>query len=1600
MTAPPTPEQRVLAALGALTDDRSQARADLARATLRRVPARLLQAADPTVVAQRLNDAFDLLDRHRPGTTLVRISRPGTGFDGRPGATTVVEVATEDRPFLLSTVTDELERRGETIRRSLHPIVGVERDAQERIVAIHPARSGHPRASLLHVELEGRLPTSGDGELEAQILSLVDDVRRATDDHARMRAAVRGIAEGLRSGSWLGTDPDEAHEVADLLDWLLDDNLVLLGLREYVVVPTDDGPAFVVAPDSGLGLLGDEGRSRFATPVPFSELSPDLRARLDDPPLLTLTRTTARSTVQRRVRMEYLGLTRRDADGAIASEVRILGLFTRKGYAAPAGATPVLRRKLRAIIEREDVVDGSHDAVTLGSLFQALPKDELFQSTVDELHALLVDLLHAEQHAETRAMVRVDHRTRTVSVLVAIPRDVYSAELRGTIQRTLTERFGSERMDVEISLGDRKEALVRFLLHLEGQVPEVPLAELQAEVRRLARSWIDAVEDSLRPGRDAVEVSRLVDTIARRLPRSYRDVTRPVDALSDLALLDAAARTDAQLVVAFQAEHEPEPSSVRLRAVRQGGALELSSFLPILESLGLTVIEEVPHRLEGDGPPLVLHDFGVRISGFDLAADGPRLSEAILAAWRGHLVVDALNQAVLSAGVDWREVSILRAYRRLRRQLGTAYTSGYVNATIVGNPEVVTALVRYIHARFDPATGATDEVRAGARRALLGALDRLQRLDHDRILRGLVHLVDATVRTNAFRPDAVADGTGEPYVALKLDTSLIPDAPRPVPYREIFVHAPSVEGVHLRAGPVARGGLRWSDRPDDVRTEVLDLLKAQVLKNAVIVPTGAKGGFVLRNEPQDPAELRAEVARQYVTFIRGLLDVTDDLEGDQVVPPHDVVRHDGDDPYLVVAADRGTAALSDTANDIARRYDFWLDDAFASGGSNGYDHKALGVTARGAWVAIQRHFRELGVDTQREPVTIVGVGDMSGDVFGNGLLRSRTVQLVAAFDHRHIFLDPEPDPAVSFAERQRLFELRGSTWDDYDRTLLSPGGGVFRRDSRSVSLAPEVRAALRVEQEELSPPALVRAILCAPVDLLFAGGIGTFVRASSEPDTAVGDRTNDEVRVTADAIRARVLGEGANLFITQRGRLEYARHGGRINQDAIDNAAGVVTSDLEVGSKILLRLAQDEGRLDRPARDELLAEICDEVLDQVLRTVDRQGAALSRETVRSPSQLRAYDVLLDRLERTSGLDRDEELAPSSEELADRASNGAGLTRPELATLLAWAKRELKETLLASEVPDHPLCAGVAGRALPPTLVERFGDLVPRHRLRRELTATTLANDIVDRLGITFASRLAHGAERPLPAVVLAFQAARTVIDADHRWAQLDELEEQQDAERVREHEAPVEWLLERLTSVFLDADDIDAALVERHRAMVDALLDGITSLGTQQQRSARTAHARWLIDDLVDPTLARFLACARDLALVPDAVAVLHSLEGDRGPAGVLDALLRLGDALVIDRLEDGLERVRPSSDWSQRQQRGLAADLRRRRHDAAIVALRASEVGQEAPAVTRFLESREGRLEELRALVSVLERQDRSDLDGIAVVERRLRSVIDQPVG
>jgi glutamate dehydrogenase len=1565
---------------------------DFARAMLRRIPPAQIEAGGPAWMADAVLRAFRLLRTRHPDERKIAVHEID---DPETDVGTVLLVVTTDRPFLLSSVNAEIADQDLDVVRSIHPIIGTVRDDDGRLVAIRPVREVTERESLIHVELRPQLTEEEQGHLEERIRLVIDDVLAATSDYLPMRERVAELLDSVRAAP---AEPEERtesipeanpDEVAEFIEWVLQNNFLLIGCRDYALRETEEGPVVEVEHGSGYGILADTTTSAYADPVPLADADEGLRERQQSPALISVARSHRTSTVDQRVRMLNIWVARHSPTGERLGERRILGIFTRRAQAERSTTIPILRRKFSRLIEREDILPDTHDERTYTALFEAMPPEELFELDVNELQAAIAGLVAAEEERDIRVLCHVDSITRTASIIASIPRDRYGPELRRAVQDLLLDWFNGTSVDVDLSLGDRPDAVVRFAVHVpEGPIGAPPAEELEAAIRKLARTWLDGLEAALVKRHERSMADRLAREFGDRLPPSYRENTPIEDALLDVELLDELVHSGDQLRVVLRETERHPPTRVKI--LKRGTGVELSTVMPILESLGLTVVEELPFRLLEGGPQLHVHDYGVRTADtpIDVETDGSRIAAATVASWDGLLETDSLNRLVASAGLDWSMVAILRAYRRLRRQLGTAYTADYQNAALATNPDAVRALVEMFEVRFDPDREATEiEVRAASDRAL-AAIDAVQRLDEDRILRDFHALIAATLRTNRYidpAPDALA---------LKIDSSRVPNVDRPIPYREVFVYSPTVEGIHLRGAPVARGGIRWSDRRDDFRSEVLDLMQAQMLKNALIVPDGAKGAFVVKHPDVQPDPVGA-----YTTYIRALLQITDNVVAGEIVGPDRVRRLDGGDPYLVVAADRGTATFSDLANEIAHEHEFWLGDAFASGGSEGYDHKKLGITARGAWVAVERHLRELGIDANRDPVTVAGIGDMSGDVFGNGLIRSRTTRLVAAFDHRDIFIDPTPDPERSFEERRRLFDMPRSSWQDYDRALISAGGGVWSRGDKAIPVSKEVARLLRVEADVLSPPELIRAILRAPVDLLFAGGIGTFVKASSEEPGAIGDRTNAEIRVDASELRCRVVGEGANLALTQRARVQYARRGGRVNTDFVDNAAGVDISDREVNLKILLRGAIEGGLIEESERVELLRAVSDEVVTACLEDVDRQTWTLFEEAEASPRTMEVYETLIARLEHDEALDRQVESLPTSEEMRDRAEAGAGLSRPELAVVLAATKRDLARELTASWLVDAPALQPLLHGYFPDLLIDRCGATVDEHHLRRDLIGTRLANEIVDRAGVTFTHRLARELGISQAEVAAAYWIARQIADATRFSETIARLDRELGPETALMAKKQLDTLLETLTREYARSADLRSpetviAADSPAFADVETLLAGSTRRSREM-----TSHAERLVDAGVEPETAVVLAGLRDLGIAPHVAEISRSTT--RAPSGVAAAFLQLDEALGVSRIRRLLETARPTDRWERWHTAGLIDDLRDLHRTAVESALSEQSTLSEIEAVDRYLGRRDAALRHASQLLRQVEEEaDGRRLEAVAVVVRATRIAVLGPRG
>ncbi len=1590
-TAEPSPAvRRLLERIDkSVPSDRAETVREFAIRYTRRLSPEDLAELSPDELLGQVLGVFRLADARGAQEVAVRAFNPVAADDGYETPGSVVESNTEDSPFLFDSVNEELRARGLGVRRVIHPLIGVRRGPDGRIAGITHVRDASAPESVMHWEIDRRLDRAELAELEEAVRGVLSDVRLTVRDFGAMRDRVGRMVVAAKAASVLYGE-DEVAETVAFLEWLLQDNFVFLGYREYELIDTPQGRALHAVPESGLGILGKRGWSSYDRPVPLSTIESNLRSRIEGGDLLIYSKTNRPSTVHRRARMDYIGVRRVSPEARIVGELRMVGLFTSKAYMEPAGKTPVLHRKLHQILVAEDLIKGSHDFKTVVTIFESFPKDELFAASTEELRSAVMELLDLQEQRQVRLFIRRDLYGRSVSLLVALPRDRFNPELRKRLQELFMRRFKGSSVDYHLSLGESQLASMHFTVHVGfGQVPDVSFAELEEEVVKLAQTWDDRTRERLEELHGPERGGELYGRWVTRFPDYYKNSTEVDLAVFDIDMFEELEQGDEAFVVGLINEASGGEVLTRVRLYKVGGKIQLSDFVPTLEALGLQVVEEVPTHLVGDADERFLHDFGVLGEdgrALDVEEAGARIAECISVVWRGDAESDSLNRLVVTGGLTWRQVEILRAYRKYHHRVNASFTAEYKNDAFAAHPQIGAKLAGLFEARFDPGRPKDPEVEERLRSEILAELDAVRSLDQDRILRNHLGLIDATVRTNVYRPGAAS-------IAFKFRSCQVPEIPKPTPEYEIWVYSPDVEAIHLRGGRVARGGIRWSDRRQDFRTEVLGLMKAQIVKNAVIVPTGSKGGFVLKHAGKDPQALKEEVRREYVRFMRGLLDLTDNLVDGKVVHPPDVVVHDEDDPYLVVAADKGTATLSDTANEVAAEYGFWLGDAFASGGSAGYDHKELGITARGAWESVKRHFREMGTDPQAEPITVVGIGDMSGDVFGNGMLLSDQLCLVAAFDHRHVFIDPNPNPAAGFAERKRLFELPGSTWADYDRSAISEGGGVWARTEKRIPLSAQARGALGIEGQAVTPDEVISAILRAPVDLLWNGGIGTYVKAANESNADVGDRVNDGLRVDGRDLRCRVVAEGGNLGFTQRARIEYAFAGGRINTDFIDNSAGVDCSDHEVNLKILLGLPVQRGELTVEGRNELLHQVEQDVVRHVLYDNFLQAQILSQEAELSPSRTEAYEDLMVFLEAEGILDRQLEALPSVEEMGERRRAGRGMARPELAVLLAYAKKSLARALLASSLPDSQYLEQDLKGYFPPVVVERFGPVLAEHPLRRELIATIAANDVVNSQGITFVTRLSNETGAEAADVVRAYRIARDVIGAVQRWDDIEALVGRVEPVVVDELLSGVDHLVEALSRWYLaNAPGMLGRAIESHGEPFRRLAEALPDLLTEDARAERDRHAGRLVGHGVPEPVARRHAFQQALMHGPNIISVAERTK--KPLEDVARTFFLVGEAMFIDWLEGRLGQLAATSRW----QRWAAQTI----HEE-MLALRSQisehvvvEGGGQPPdvAITNYIGSRSEALGRLSKFERSLAMEDANDLSAMTVALRYVRAL------
>ncbi len=1538
--------------------------------------------------------------RREAGHARVRVFNPTIEEHGWQSKHTIIEIVNDDMPFLVDSVAIEVNRHGLTIHLIVHPILAVQRGSDGTLIGLAPEGTASPRReSFIHVEVDRSSDPRALEALAADVLRVLGDVRASVADWKAMQAKAREIARAIETSP----PPIAADQLADgaaFLGWLADNHFTFLGYRCHDLVKKNGEDALQIVPGSGLGILRDApGRDIAGS---FAALPPEVRAYARRPELLIITKSTSRSTVHRSGYLDYVAAKRFDGDGQVCGEHRFLGLFTHRAYSANPSEIPLLRHKTANVIRRANLPRGGHAEKKLINILDNYPRDELFQTAEDELLQTVTGILHLGDRQRFRLFVRRDPYERFITCLVFAPRESYTTEVRQKWQAMLLAAFNGQSSDFNVSLSESPLARVLMTVRTTpGQVPPFDVRALEARLASAARRWSDELRQALIGATGEARGNALFNSFGAAFPAGYREDFSGRAAVPDIEMMDRLTPAD-PVDMSLYRPLEAAPNALRFKLYRQGAPVVLSDSLPMLERMGMKVQDERPYRIAPEGrAPIWIHDLGLIAAAGDTEIEvdalHPVFDDAFGRVFRGEVESDDFNRLVTLARLPAVEITILRAYARYLRQIGFGLSQAFIEATFATYPAIAARLVELFKLRFDPAAGADADARATATvRAIEHALDDVANLSEDRVLRHYLALVLATTRTNYWSRDAA--GAAKRYLSFKFDPSKVPELPEPKPMFEIFVYSTRFEGVHLRGGRVARGGLRWSDRAEDFRTEVLGLVKAQMVKNVVIVPVGSKGGFVLKHAPS-PADRDAylkEGVACYQDFLRGLLDLTDNRVGDRVVPPPLVRRHDDDDPYLVVAADKGTATFSDYANGISAEYRFWLDDAFASGGSAGYDHKEMGITARGAWESVKRHFREMGIDTQSTDFTCVGIGDMSGDVFGNGMLLSKHIRLVAAFDHRHIFVDPNPDGATSFAERERMFRLPRSSWADYDAKLISPGGGVFPRSAKSIAVSPEAAKALAIAPGAMTPLELINAILKAPVDLLYNGGIGTYVKASTESHAQVGDRANDALRVDGRELRCKVVAEGGNLGFTQLGRIEFAQAGGRIYTDAIDNSAGVDTSDHEVNIKILLGLAIADGELTIKQRDALLHEMTDDVAALVLRDNYFQTQALSAMNRIAPQLLDAQQRFIQYLEKNGRLHRAIEFLPSDEAIAERRAQGRGLATPEAAVLFAYSKIWLYDELVASKLPDDRWVATALVRYFPPALRKRDAATMQRHPLKREIIATHVINSMLNRVGSTWVHRLMETTGAQAAEIVRAYLLTREVYGFPDLWQQVEALDNKVDDATQTAMLIETSRLLERGTTWFLRSrrlsDDMGGTIA-RVAPRVEALAGRLTTLTDPADRARVEAIVQSYVSRGVPEALATRVVTLNSLYATLDIVEVADATA--RPVELVAEIYFSISTRLGVPWLRAKIAALPADQHWRMLARGAMEDDLSGlQRTITSEVLTGAAGIAEPAGLIDAWSERNRRAIARTEQLLAELRAAPEADTSMLAVALRELRSL------
>ena len=1600
-----------------------------------RVPFEELADSTPERLAAILTGQVAFMQRRQTGQLLARAYNPDEKKDGWVSDYSIVELVNDDKPFLVDSAVLALSEMGVGLHLVVHPVVRVERDDKGELQRILPRGEEGGRAeSVIQLHIDRYADAADLERICARLAEVMADVGQAVGDWQAMERRVAETADAM-PGWAPSVKPEWMAECRAFVEWLLDDHFVLLGIRDYEI--DRDGETDVVrrVQGSGLGILS---ASKGEAERPLASLAPAALKLSQKRPVI-ITKTNARSTVHRAGYLDYIGVLKIDEEGRAVGERRIIGLFTSRAYTESAMETPMVRVRAGNILRSSGLTENSHAWKSMVHILETLPRDELFQATTPQLRELIEGVLNLQERRLVRLFIRRERYGRFFSCLVYLPRDRFNTEKRERIQAILGAALQGERVDYTVRVAESNLARLQLLIRpRSGADVEYDLPALEQEIAQAVRSWSDELGAVLRERYGEETGERWLLRFGSAFPEAYKEDISPWVAAFDIENANAVADGD-RLRLSLYRPRVPRGGIIRFKLFRMDRPIPLSNILPVLENLGLHVVNERPYELRlAEERSLWIQDFDMepaRGGEVDLDAVREDFEEAFRRTIDGDAENDGFNRLVIASQMHWRQVAVFRAYCKYLQQTNIPFSAAYMADSVSRHPGMSRVLIELFEARFDP--GRENESKAERRAAqlrlknLLGpifeddcrgdpaladfledlvsarqrgrkvqvdaarklferGLQFVANLDEDRILHAFYEMINVTLRTSYYQ--RASDGSPREYIAFKIDSRALPELPRPRPFREIWVYSPRFEGVHLRGGMIARGGLRWSDRREDFRTEVLGLMKAQNVKNTMIVPVGAKGGFVVKRPPQSGGReaVFAEGVRCYTKFINGLLDITDNLDKDTVVPPKDVVRRDGDDPYLVVAADKGTATFSDTANAVAAEHGHWMGDAFASGGSQGYDHKGMGITARGAWEAVKHHFRAIGHDIQKQPFTVVGIGDMAGDVFGNGMLLSRQIRLKAAFNHMHIFLDPNPDEKTSYAERRRLVRKPGSTWMDYRPELISKGGGVLSRTDKTVPLSREVREWLGIEQAEISPNALIKALLKAEVDLLWNGGIGTYVKASSETHADVGDLSNNPLRVNGEDLRCKVVGEGGNLGMTQLGRIEYARAGGRCNTDFIDNSAGVDTSDHEVNIKILLNQPLVDGKLDGERRNALLAEMSDEVASQVLRNTYLQTQAISMMQAFSASRMGTMAHFINILEEDGALDRELEFLPSDEELAGRRDRGEGMSRPELAVLLSYSKITLYQELLDSNVPEDEWLSGEAVNYFPAQIRQRYAPYVQTHRLKREIIATQVTNSLVNRMGASFVLRMQEDSGKQACDVARAYTIAREVFNARDFWAQVEKLDNRVDASLQMDAMLAMWSLLRQATRWLLNLPNERLDIGE----MVKRLGPGLAAMEDIVRAELSAADAEALSRRAARFTEGGFSRkLAQRAALLDELFPALDIVETaarrGSGVDRVAGVSFALGRAFERDWLRHRIESLEVAGEWHAMSRAILRDELFG--HHNRMVERVLAEHGRKKDPVAAWIDEHVERAADVKSMLARMKNQDDLDYATLSVAVRFL---------